>query len=364
VAPALVKSSSDGDVEADTAVSTKSAGWLGLTAFGEALGITNASAKSAATSGGGSGNHAHLAARDTQSPTKEITAQTSPSASAGNSPYPGSSGARSTGSPLTLAARSISRDEARTQLSADASGADISFAPAPTTTFTQKLFFKQGDDLRTDQLILNLFTLMDSLLKKVNLDLKMRMYGVLATRAKVGIMEYVDHSMPVQAILDKYGSIRNYFAVKNPWDGVLAPAPTPTALSAPASEAPAEQSSPSTPASGKSQNAFGMIGGGMFSSACISGLGAYVGRDMRDLLGGSICMYACTYVPSNPKPFASCPQLSTTSAASAMPLPAAQPTWESTLGPHRSPCLLPCRQRPPQQRLLTKRQVPEYTPKS
>lgn len=41
--------------------------------------------------------------------------------------------------------------------------------------FIQKLFFKQGDDLRTDQLIINMFTLMDSLLKKVNLDLKMRM---------------------------------------------------------------------------------------------------------------------------------------------------------------------------------------------
>ena len=124
-----------------------------------------------------------------------------------------------------------------------------------SSVFTQKLFFKQGDDLRTDQLILNLFTLMDSLLKKVNLDLKMRMYGVLATRAKVGIMEFVDHSMPVQAILDKYGSIRNYFAVKNPWDGTLtAPAPAP---------APAANSvSPSSPekAAGKTQsNMFSMI---------------------------------------------------------------------------------------------------------
>ena len=50
-----------------------------------------------------------------------------------------------------------------------------------------------------------MFTLMDSLLKKVNLDLKMRMYGVLATRAKVGIMEFVDNSMPVQLILNTYG---------------------------------------------------------------------------------------------------------------------------------------------------------------
>ncbi len=57
---------------------------------------------------------------------------------------------------------------------------------------------------------------MDSLLKKVNLDLRMRMYGVLATRAKIGIMEFVDHSMPVQLILDTYGTIRQYLASKNP----------------------------------------------------------------------------------------------------------------------------------------------------
>lgn len=41
-------------------------------------------------------------------------------------------------------------------------------------------------------------------------------YAVLATRAKVGIMEFVDHSMPVQLILDTHGSIRNFLAKKNP----------------------------------------------------------------------------------------------------------------------------------------------------
>ena len=84
-------------------------------------------------------------------------------------------------------------------------------------TFSTKLFFKQGDDLRTDLLILNMVSLMDNLLKKVNLDLKMRVYGVLATSQKDGIMEFVEHSMPVQAILDNHnGSIRNYLRKYNP----------------------------------------------------------------------------------------------------------------------------------------------------
>jgi phosphatidylinositol 3-kinase len=95
---------------------------------------------------------------------------------------------------------------------------------AVVPSFTQKLFFKQGDDLRTDQLILNLFTLMDSLLKKVNLDMKMKIFSVIATRTRVGLMEFVDKSSTVQDITDKYGSIRNYFMQKNTKNpGVLDP---------------------------------------------------------------------------------------------------------------------------------------------
>jgi len=37
-----------------------------------------------------------------------------------------------------------------------------------------------GDDLRQDQLIMQMISLMDGLLKKVNLDLKLVTYGILA----------------------------------------------------------------------------------------------------------------------------------------------------------------------------------------
>jgi phosphatidylinositol 3-kinase len=42
------------------------------------------------------------------------------------------------------------------------------------------LFLKCGDDLRQDQLIMQLMLLMDGLLKKVNLDLRLLTYRVMA----------------------------------------------------------------------------------------------------------------------------------------------------------------------------------------
>ena len=46
--------------------------------------------------------------------------------------------------------------------------------------------FKHGDDLRQDQLILQIITLMDKLLQQENLDLKLSPYKVLATSSKHG----------------------------------------------------------------------------------------------------------------------------------------------------------------------------------
>ena len=46
--------------------------------------------------------------------------------------------------------------------------------------------FKHGDDLRQDQLVLQIITLMDKLLRKENLDLKLSPYRVLATSTTHG----------------------------------------------------------------------------------------------------------------------------------------------------------------------------------
>jgi hypothetical protein len=46
--------------------------------------------------------------------------------------------------------------------------------------------FKHGDDLRQDQLILQMISLMDRLLRRENLDLKLTPYRVLATSSRHG----------------------------------------------------------------------------------------------------------------------------------------------------------------------------------
>ncbi|XP_058833251.1 phosphatidylinositol 3-kinase catalytic subunit type 3 [Topomyia yanbarensis] len=85
--------------------------------------------------------------------------------------------------------------------------------------------FKHGDDLRQDQLILQMITLMDKLLQKENLDLKLTPYRVLATSSKHGFMQYVE-SITVAEVLNAEGSILNFFRKHHPCEagpyGILA----------------------------------------------------------------------------------------------------------------------------------------------
>ncbi|TMW66356.1 hypothetical protein Poli38472_004121 [Pythium oligandrum] len=69
-----------------------------------------------------------------------------------------------------------------------------------------KVMVKNGDDLRQDQLIMQMFILMDRLLKKVNLDLKLTPYRILATGLNDGLMEFVQDSYPVSYIVEKFES--------------------------------------------------------------------------------------------------------------------------------------------------------------
>ncbi|KAG2465707.1 PK3C3 kinase, partial [Polypterus senegalus] len=72
------------------------------------------------------------------------------------------------------------------------------------------VIFKHGDDLRQDQLILQIISLMDKLLRKENLDLKLTPYKVLATSTKHGFMQFIQ-SVPVAEVLATEGSIQNFF---------------------------------------------------------------------------------------------------------------------------------------------------------
>ncbi|KAL3418882.1 phosphatidylinositol 3 [Phlyctema vagabunda] len=82
-----------------------------------------------------------------------------------------------------------------------------------------QILFKSGDDLRQDQLVIQTITLMDQLLQKENLDLKLSPYKILATGATAGAVQFVP-SMTLQNIVNKYkgNSVLGYLKYNNPDD--------------------------------------------------------------------------------------------------------------------------------------------------
>lgn len=60
-----------------------------------------------------------------------------------------------------------------------------------------RVMFKDGDDLRQDQLVLQMIELMDKMFKNVNLDLHLTVYRVLATSTNEGVMEMVGNSFNI-----------------------------------------------------------------------------------------------------------------------------------------------------------------------
>lgn len=79
-----------------------------------------------------------------------------------------------------------------------------------TSFFEYNVIFKHGDDLRQDQLILQTISLMDRLLRRENLDLKLTPYRVLATSTRHGFVQYVD-SLSLAEVRANEGSIQNFF---------------------------------------------------------------------------------------------------------------------------------------------------------
>jgi phosphatidylinositol 3-kinase len=77
---------------------------------------------------------------------------------------------------------------------------------------THKCMFKIGDDLRQDQLIIQMVQLMDRLLKRMRLDLRLTPYCVLATSRWNGLVEFVDDSMPLRHVKD----IRAFLRAQRP----------------------------------------------------------------------------------------------------------------------------------------------------
>ena len=77
------------------------------------------------------------------------------------------------------------------------------------------LLFKVGDDLRQDQLVIQIIVLMDRLLQKENLDLKLTPYRILATSSQAGAVQFIP-STSLSAASAKYKSILAYLKEHNP----------------------------------------------------------------------------------------------------------------------------------------------------
>ncbi|KAG6032292.1 hypothetical protein E4U41_007264 [Claviceps citrina] len=90
-----------------------------------------------------------------------------------------------------------------------------------TSGSTYPIIFKLGDDLRQDQLVIQIITLMDRLLQKENLDLKLSPYKILATSTTAGASQFVQ-SQSLSAIAGKYSRSSNpalaYLRHHNPDD--------------------------------------------------------------------------------------------------------------------------------------------------
>jgi phosphatidylinositol 3-kinase len=72
-----------------------------------------------------------------------------------------------------------------------------------TTGSAYPIIFKLGDDLRQDQLVIQIITLMDQLLQKENLDLKLSPYKILATSTTGGASQFVQ-SQSLSSIANKF----------------------------------------------------------------------------------------------------------------------------------------------------------------
>lgn len=78
------------------------------------------------------------------------------------------------------------------------------------------VIFKSGDDLRQDQLVIQIISLMDKLLLKENLDLKLTPYKVLAAGPEHGLVQFVPSSSLAAVLNDHQNNVRSFFRKHHP----------------------------------------------------------------------------------------------------------------------------------------------------
>ncbi|CAN6598522.1 phosphatidylinositol 3-kinase Vps34p [Trichomonascus vanleenenianus] len=80
---------------------------------------------------------------------------------------------------------------------------------------TYPIIFKTGDDLRQDQLVVQIISLMDQLLRNENLDLRLTPYRILATGPKDGALQFIPNQT-LAHVLTEYHGILPYLRQHNP----------------------------------------------------------------------------------------------------------------------------------------------------
>lgn len=82
------------------------------------------------------------------------------------------------------------------------------------------LMFKIGDDLRQDQLVIQIINLMDQLLKNENLDLRLTPYRILATSPIAGLIKFIPNETLDSVLSKTYPEDVSEIGVSNP-NGIL-----------------------------------------------------------------------------------------------------------------------------------------------
>lgn len=80
------------------------------------------------------------------------------------------------------------------------------------------VIFKTGDDLRQDQLVIQIITLMDKLLLKENLDLKLTPYKVLATGPDHGLVQFIPSYSLAGVLQENQNNVLTFFKKHHPSD--------------------------------------------------------------------------------------------------------------------------------------------------
>ena len=100
--------------------------------------------------------------------------------------------------------------------SSSSTGSSLSPPPSLGAFGEYMCIFKNGDDLRQDQLVLQIIQLMDNLLRRENLDLKLTPYKALASSSRHGFAQFIPSITVGAALRENGNSILNYFRLHAP----------------------------------------------------------------------------------------------------------------------------------------------------